>query len=123
MQYSNTILVVDDSAMIVKVLDFMLQKAGYTTLSAEDGEEALTFFDGREIDLVITDLNMPNMDGQSLINEIRQKEYYRYMPIVLFFSGNEEDKKKYLKKSGATVLFDKNDIKNQMLTVIKNITG
>ena len=80
MEYTNTILIVDDSQMVSKVLSFKIGKAGYNVLSAVDGRKALEFFDGREIDLVITDLNMPNMDGLELINEIRLKEYYCYNP-------------------------------------------
>ena len=121
MEYTNTILVVDDSEMIVKVLRFMIKKAGYTILSAIDGKAALEFFDGREIDMVITDLNMPNMDGIELINEIRLKEYYRHIPVVLFHTGNEEEQKQILKTSGATLLFDKNDIQEKMIPTIKKM--
>ncbi len=121
MEYTNTILVVDDSEMIVKVLSFMIKKAGYTILSAIDGKAALGFFDGREIDLVITDLNMPNMNGIELISEIRLKEYYRHIPIVLFHAGNEEEQKQILKTSGATSLFDKNDIQEKMIPTIKKM--
>lgn len=123
MEYTNTILVVDDSEMVVKVLSFIIKKAGYTVLSAIDGKAALEFFDGREIDLVITDLNMPNMDGIELINEIRLKEYYRHIPVILFSAGNEEEQKQILKTSGATLLFDKNDIQEKMIPTIKKMLG
>ena len=121
MEYTNTILVVDDSEMVVKVLSFLIKKAGYTVLSAIDGKAALDFFDGREIDLVITDLNMPNMNGIELINEIRLKEYYRHIPVILFSAGNEEEQKQILKTSGATLLFDKNDIQEKMIPTIKKM--
>lgn len=123
MEYTNTILVVDDSEMVVKVLSFIIKKAGYTVLSAIDGKAALEFFDGREIDLVITDLNMPNMNGIELISEIRLKEYYRHIPIILFSAGNEEEQKQMLKTSGATLLFDKNDIQEKMIPTIKKMLG
>jgi two-component system chemotaxis response regulator CheY len=123
MEYTNTILVVDDSEMVVKVLSFIIKKAGYTVLSAIDGKAALEFFDGREIDLVITDLNMPNMNGIELISEIRLKEYYRHIPIILFSAGNDEEQKQMLKTSGATLLFDKNDIQEKMIPTIKKMLG
>ena len=74
MEYTKTILIVDDSQMVTKVLSFKIGKAGYNVLSAIDGRKALEFFDGREIDLVITDLNMPNMNGLEFINEIMQNK-------------------------------------------------
>ena len=123
MEYTNTILVVDDSEMVVKVLSFIIKKAGYTILSTIDGKAALEFFDGRDIDLVITDLNMPNMNGIELISEIRLKEYYRHIPIILFSAGNEEEQKQMLKTSGATLLFDKNDIQEKMIPTIKKMLG
>ena len=123
MEYTNTILVVDDSEMVVKVLSFIIKKAGYTILSAIDGKAALEFFDGRDIDLVITDLNMPVMDGIELISEIRLKEYYKHIPIVLFSAGNDEEQKQIQKTSGATLLFDKNDIQEKMIPTIKKMLG
>ena len=123
MEYTNTILIVDDSQMVSKVLSFKIGKAGYNVLSAVDGRKALEFFDGREIDLVITDLNMPNMDGLELINEIRLKEYYCYMPVVLFVPDDEKDRNKIIATSGATMLFDKNNIKEKIIPTIKKILG
>ena len=123
MEYTNTILIVDDSQMVSKVLSFKIGKAGYNVLSAVDGRKALEFFDGREIDLVIADLNMPNMDGLELINEIRLKEYYCYMPVVLFVPDDEKDRNKIIATSGATMLFDKNNIKEKIIPTIKKILG
>ena len=121
MEYTNTILIVDDSQMVSKVLSFKIGKAGYNVLSAVDGRKALEFFDGREIDLVVTDLNMPNMDGLELINEIRSKEYYCYLPVILFVPYNERDRSKIIATSGATMLFDKNNIKEKIIPTIKKM--
>ena len=66
MEYTNTVLIVDDSPIVTQVLSFMIRKAGYNILSAVDGEKALELLDGRDIDLVITDLNMPILDGDVL---------------------------------------------------------
>ena len=123
MEYTSTVLVVDDSEIVVKVLSFMIKKAGYTILSASGGRNALEFFDGRDIDLVITDLHMPEMDGTELISEIRSKEYYRHMPIVLFIAGKVENQEKILKTSCATMLFDKNNIKDEIIPAIKKMIG
>ena len=121
MEYPNTILIVDDSEMIVKVMSFMIKKAGYEVLCASDGKKALELFDGRNIDLVFTDLNMPNMNGIELINEIRSDEYYRYIPAVLFIPDNENAREKIIETSGATMLFDKANIKEKIIPTIKKI--
>lgn len=123
MEYTNTVLIVDDSQMVTKVLSFIVKKAGYNILSAIDGKNALEFFDGREIDLVITDLNMPNMDGLEFISEIRLKEYYQYIPVVLFIPDGEKNRKEIIETSGATILFDKNNIKEKIIPTINKMLG
>lgn len=122
MAYTNTIMVVDDADFVRTMLSFMLEKAGYTVLTGVDGEDALGFFDGREIDLVITDLNMPNMDGTELIAKVRTKEYYQYTPIVLFIA-DDENKDHFRKALGATLLFDKNNIKEKLIPTVKKLIG
>lgn len=121
MEHTNTVLIADDSEMIVKALGFMIKKAGYTVLSADDGKNALHFFDGRNIDLLITDLNMPNMGGEELIQKIRSKESYRFMPIMLFVADDDRGREEFIKTSGATMVFDKKDISGKILPTIKSI--
>ncbi len=121
MEFTNTVLIVDDSEMIIKTLSFMIKKAGYNVLCANDGKNALELFDGREIDLVFTDLNMPNTDGIELITKIRSDEYYRYTPVVLFIPGDEKNRKEIIEKSGATMLFDKSDIKEKFIPSVKKM--
>jgi len=121
MEQTNTIVIADDSEMIAKALGFMIKKAGYTVLSADDGKNALNFFDERNIDLLITDLNMPNMDGIELIRKIRSKESYHYMPVLLFVADDDTQRKELIETSGATMLFDKKDINGKILPTIKSI--
>ena len=123
MEYTDTVLIVDDSPIVTQVLSFMIRKAGYDILSAVDGKEALELLDGRDIDLIITDLNMPNMDGLALMKEIRLHECYRYMPVVLFFKDSREEENKIMKTSGATMLFDKNHIRDKIIPAIKKMIG
>ena len=119
--YTNTVLIVDDSEIIMKTLSMMVRKAGYNILSAIDGKKALEFFDGRDIDLVVTDLNMPVMDGLELINKIRVEPGYCYIPIVLFFSDSREKENKVINTSGATILFDKNNIREKIISTINKM--
>ncbi|MEP6583531.1 MAG: response regulator [Ginsengibacter sp.] len=121
MAYTNTILLVDDSEIILKVLSFMIRKAGYNVLSASDGKKALKFLDGGNIDLAFTDLNMPEMNGIELITEIRRTERYRFMPVVLFIDDKEKERKTIMETSGATMLLDKNDIKEKVISTIKTM--
>lgn len=121
MEYTNTILIADDSEMIVKVLSFMIKKAGYNVLSADDGEAALELLDGRNIDLVLTDLNMPVMDGIKLIKYIRASDRYRYTSVALFVPIHEKGRKEIMETSGATILFDKENIKDKIIPAIKKL--
>jgi len=120
---SKTVLLVDDSVMVVKLVSFILKSAGYTILTGSDGDDALSHFDGRNIDLVITDLNMPNKDGLQLIQEIRDMKYYKFLPVVLFVSDAAIDIKDFIRASGATVLFNKDAIKEKLVQTVKKMIG
>lgn len=99
---NKQILVVDDSESIREVLVFSLQSAGYEVLAAGDGKEALQYFDGRSIDLLLTDFHMPNMGGLELISCVRQIDQYRFMPILVLTTETQVDLVREAKKSGAT---------------------
>ncbi len=119
--YTNTVLIVDDSEIIMKVLSVMISKEGHQVLSAVDGKDALQFLDGTNIDLLITDLNMPNMNGAELISTVRADERYRYLPAILFFKDSRENEIKIMEASGATILFDKNNIRENIIPVVKKM--
>lgn len=120
---NKTVLVVDDSDLVRKVIGFSLKKAGYTTLFGADGREALALFDGQDIDMVVTDLNMPNMDGLQMIKEIRGLNDYRFLPVVLFVSDAGADLKHFIRTSGATFVIDKDAIKERLVPIIKKMIG
>ncbi|THU40804.1 response regulator [Niastella caeni] len=119
---NKTVLIVDDSDFVVQMIRFTLEQEGYTTLAGIDGKDALKHFDGQHIDLVITDLNMPNMDGLDLINSIRLQAAYHHIPIVLFDSHNTNDAD-YLKRSGATALLSKDLVSEQLVSTVKQMIG
>jgi two-component system, chemotaxis family, chemotaxis protein CheY len=119
----KTILIADDSNLVMKLLSNKLTKAGYNILTGADGKEALTHLDGKTIDLLITDLNMPAMDGLTLISTVRSNEHYQYMPVVLFISDEIADKRSFIRESGATIGFDKSGVQKKLLPVVKRMIG
>jgi two-component system chemotaxis response regulator CheY len=98
----KTILVVNDSSLTTRIICTSLQKEGFITIPALDGKDAIPLLDKYNFDLVITDLNMPEMDGIQLTKQIRAHKNHKYIP-VLFLSGNESnDKTKEAKEAGSS---------------------
>ncbi len=98
----KTILIVDDSESIREVVIFTLENAGYKVLSAIDGKDALGHLTGQHLDLILTDLHMPNMDGIGLIKEVRRMEEYRYVPILYLTTESQHSIKMEARQAGAT---------------------
>ncbi len=117
----KTILVVDDSRSIRNLLQHILEKAGYEILLAEDGRDALTYFDGRDIHLLITDLHMPVMDGMELIKATRKLNLYRYIPILFLTTETNNQVKSEAKKSGATGWITKPFDNDKLIQIIKKV--
>lgn len=86
------ILIVDDSPTIRKFLNITLKIKGYEILSAADGMEALELLPNENVNLIITDLNMPNIDGFNLIAKLRENDLYKHIPIIVMsnLSDNED---------------------------------
>lgn len=97
-----SVLAVDDSAAIREMVKFCLDKAGYTVVQAEDGVEALKKAKKQVVDIVLTDVNMPNMDGITLIKELRALNSYKYVPILVLTTESATDAKMAGKNAGAT---------------------
>lgn len=96
---SNTIMTVDDSASVRQMVSLTLKDAGYSVIEACDGADALTKLTG-QIDLIITDLNMPNMDGIELIKAVRATANYKFVPIVMLTTESQAGKKKKVNQPG-----------------------
>lgn len=99
---SKQILIVDDSESIREVLAFSLANAGYEVLVACDGLDALKYFDGRTIDLVLTDYHMPKLNGLELILKVRQLESYKFVPLLVLTTENQVGMIKEARECGAT---------------------
>ncbi|EWH08702.1 response regulator receiver domain-containing protein [Catenovulum agarivorans DS-2] len=96
------ILAVDDSASMRQMVSFTLQRAGYKVTEAKDGVEALGIAKNETFDLVLSDVNMPNMDGISLIRELRTLPEYKFVPLLMLTTESGLDKKTEGKQAGAT---------------------
>jgi len=89
----KTILIVDDFENTRRVVEFSIKKLEHEILMAENGIDALKYFDGRKIDLLITDLNMPKMDGIELVTEVRKNPLYMFIPILMLTTERNQEKK------------------------------
>ena len=88
----KNIVVAEDFNVSRKIIVSTLTKEGYTVFEAADGKEAAELFDGRTIDLLITDFNMPNMNGAELIQKVRSLNTYPYLPILLLTTEVRQEK-------------------------------
>ena len=117
------IMTVDDSASVRQMVSFTLKGAGYEVLEAVDGQDALAKLQGKRIQMMITDLNMPNMDGIELIRAVRADSAHKFTPIVLLTTESQDGKKKEGKAAGATGWIVKPFKPEQLLAVIKKVVG
>ncbi|MCK6396656.1 response regulator, partial [Zoogloea sp.] len=97
----KTILVVDDSASLRQVVHLALQSAGYEVIEACDGKDALGKLDGKKVHLIISDVNMPNMDGISLVKEVKKHPSYKFTPIIMLTTEAGENRKQEGQAAGA----------------------
>lgn len=120
---SKTILTVDDSASMRQMVKLTLSGAGYAVVEACDGADALGKAKTAAFNMVVTDLNMPNMDGLALIRELRKLPVYKGVPIVFLTTESEESKKREAKEAGATGWITKPFQQEQLLAVIRKVLG
>jgi two-component system chemotaxis response regulator CheY len=118
---SKQILIVDDSESIREVLAFSIANAGFDVFVACDGSDALSFFDGRSIDLLLTDYHMPRLNGLELIKKVRQMETYKYMPILVLTTENQLKIIKEAKESGATGWLTKPFSTEKLLLTLRKV--
>lgn len=97
---AKTILIVDDSASFRQVVSLALSGAGYDVIQACDGKDALGKLDGRKLNLIVSDVNMPVMDGLSFVRAAKQLPAYKFMPIIMLTTEAGEDKKAEGKAAG-----------------------
>ncbi|MAD89146.1 MAG: response regulator [Pseudomonadota bacterium] len=115
------ILAVDDSASMRQMVGFTLKKAGFEVVEAKDGSEALSIAKQQSFDAVISDVNMPVMDGITLIKELRTLPSYKFTPLLMLTTESGLDKKTEGKAAGATGWIVKPFNPDQLLAVLKKV--
>lgn len=120
---SKVALTVDDSKTIREMVSFTLKNEGFEILEAEDGVQALSVVQGKTIDIVITDLNMPNMNGLELMKELRAKPEFKFTPILMLTTEGDAGKKEEGKEAGATGWIVKPFNPEKLVQVVNKVTN
>lgn len=118
-----SILAVDDSASMREMVSFTLKSAGFDVTEAEDGVDALSKANGSSFNLVLADVNMPNMDGITLIKELRSLPSYKFTPMLMLTTEAGADKKAEGKAAGATGWIVKPFNPDQLVATIQKVLG
>jgi two-component system chemotaxis response regulator CheY len=120
---AKTILAVDDSASIRQMVSFTLKGAGYEVVEAVDGQDGLNKSKNKACNLVLTDQNMPNMDGLTLIKSLRATPQYKTVPILMLTTESGEAMKAQGRAAGATGWLVKPFDPQKLLEVVKKVIG
>jgi two-component system chemotaxis response regulator CheY len=117
----RTIMTVDDSASLRQMVSVVLRGGGYAVIEAKDGLDALAQLQARELSLILTDINMPRMDGIELTRQLRAMPQHKFVPIVLLTTESHPEKKQEGKAAGATGWIVKPFTPDQLLAVVKKV--
>ena len=98
---AKTIMIVDDSSSLRQIVSMTLKSAGYEVIEASDGHDALGKIGSQKIHLIISDVNMPNMDGITFVNEVKKQVAYKFTPVIMLTTESEESKKREGQAAGA----------------------
>ncbi len=120
---AKKILVVDDSVSIRKSISFVLSQEGYEVIEAEDGVAGLKQAEANQCQLVITDINMPNMNGIEFTKALRQTATYKFIPIIALTTESQEEKMAEGKAAGATGWIVKPFTSEKLVAIVKKVVG
>jgi two-component system chemotaxis response regulator CheY len=118
---AKRIMTVDDSPTIRQMLGMALQNAGYEVVEAENGQDALEKLSSERVSMLITDLNMPKMNGIDLIRNVRKNPGTRFMPIIMLTTESQESKRQEGKAAGASGWIVKPFKPEQLLKVVQMV--
>ncbi|MEZ0231342.1 MAG: response regulator [Methylophilaceae bacterium] len=120
---AKTILAVDDSGSLRQMVAFSLNAAGYQVIEAVDGQDGLNKAKDQIVDLVLTDQNMPNMDGLTLIKSLRALDTYKTVPILMLTTESSDEMKAQGRAAGATGWLVKPFDPKRLIDVVKKVIG
>lgn len=118
---AKTVLAVDDSKTMRDMLEYTLKDAGYNVVLAEDGQQGLTQLSSNSVDLVITDINMPVMNGIEFIKNVRSDVTNRSLPILILTTESGDDLKQQGRAAGATGWIVKPFVPEKLLKVVAKV--
>lgn len=118
---AKVIMIVDDSASLRQVVKIALSNAGYDVVEASDGKDALGKLGGQRYHLIISDVNMPNMDGIELLKAIKQHSTYKFTPVLMLTTESGEAKKQEGQAAGAKAWIVKPFQPQQLLTAVSKL--
>lgn len=118
---AKTILIVDDSATLRQVVSIALKGAGYDVIEGSDGKDALAKLNGQKVHLIISDVNMPNMDGITFVTEVKKLPAYKFTPVIMLTTEAGEDRKSAGQAAGAKAWVVKPFKPEQMLTAVSKL--
>lgn len=118
---AKTIMIIDDSASLRQVVAIALKGAGYDVVEAGDGRDALNKLTGQKINLIICDVNMPNMDGISFVKEMKTLANYKFTPVIMLTTEGSEEKKRAGQAAGARAWVVKPFRPEQMLDAVSKL--
>lgn len=98
---SKTILIVDDAPSVRRVVGMALKDAGYEVIEASDGKDAVAKMGAKKLNLIICDLNMPNMDGIGFLSHVKGSASHKFTPVIMLTTESAEDKKAQARAAGA----------------------
>ena len=119
----KTIMTVDDSASVRMMVSFTLSELGFEIVEAMNGEEAIRILERKPIHMLITDVNMPHLDGISLVRKIRDNPGYRFLPIIILTTEAQAGKKREGKRAGATGWIVKPFKPEELIAVVRKVLG
>ncbi len=118
---SKTILVVDDSGSFRTVVKLALQKAGYTVVEACDGKDAVDKLNGQKLNLIVCDVNMPQMDGLTFLRHLKTTTAYKFTPVIMLTTESQESKKAEGKAAGARAWITKPFQPSQLVDAVNRL--
>jgi len=118
---AKTIMIVDDSASMRQVVGIALKGAGYTVLEGRDGKDALSKLTGMKVHLIISDVNMPIMDGITFLKEVKQMASYKFTPVIMLTTESAEEKKREGQAAGARAWVVKPFQPEQLLNAVQRL--